>query len=175
MPEERNGRQEETRTTDLYRLKVLVFGFSTTCKDYRDCQALVKYLEIAIALHSLVWRLYLTDALYEAMSSHARRSFGRTCSWHDTDPLIVHSGKRYRMRFRNEGGDTHPLHLHRHSFEITNILGNLTGGVAKDVVLVNPFSTAEIDFVADNPGLTLFHCHAQLHMDFGFMNLIKYS
>jgi FtsP/CotA-like multicopper oxidase with cupredoxin domain len=47
--------------------------------------------------------------------------------------------------------------------------------VHKDVVLVNPFSTAEIDFVADNPGLTLFHCHAQLHMDFGFMNLIKYS
>ncbi|HEX8798813.1 MAG TPA: multicopper oxidase domain-containing protein [Terriglobales bacterium] len=49
------------------------------------------------------------------MSPHARRSFGRTCSWHDTDPLIVHSGKRYRMRFRNESGDTHPLHLHRHA------------------------------------------------------------
>jgi FtsP/CotA-like multicopper oxidase with cupredoxin domain len=96
-------------------------------------------------------------------------------SFPDTDPLIVQTGKRYRMRFRNESGDTHPLHLHRHSFEITNILGKLTGGVTKDVVLVNPFSTAEIDFVADNPGLTLFHCHAQLHMDFGFMNLIKYS
>jgi hypothetical protein len=55
-----------------------------------------------------------------------------------------------------------------------NFLGKLTGGVHKDVVLVNPFSTAEVDFVADNPGLTLFHCHAQLHIDFGFMNLIKY-
>ena len=54
-------------------------------------------------------------------------------------------------------------------------LGKLTGGVIKDVVLVNPFSTEEIDFVADNPGPTLFHCHAQLQMDFGFMNLIKYS
>ena len=85
------------------------------------------------------------------MSPPGRRSFGRTCFWHDTDPLIVHSGKRYGMRFRNESGDTHPLHLHRHSFEITNILGKLTGGVTKDVVLVNPFSRAEIDFVADNP------------------------
>jgi hypothetical protein len=66
-------------------------------------------------------------------------------------------------------------HLHRHTFEITNFGGKLTGGVHKDVVLVNPFSTVEIDFVADNPGLTLFHCHAQLHMDFGFMNLIKYA
>jgi FtsP/CotA-like multicopper oxidase with cupredoxin domain len=27
---------------------------------------------------------------------------------------------------------------------------------------------------ADNPGLTLFHCHQQLHMDFGFMALFKY-
>lgn len=96
-------------------------------------------------------------------------------SFPDADPLIVQQGKRYRMRFRNESGDTHPLHLHRHSFEITNILGKLTGGVYKDVVLVNSFSTAEVDFVADNPGLTLFHCHAQLHMDFGFMNLIKYA
>jgi FtsP/CotA-like multicopper oxidase with cupredoxin domain len=92
-----------------------------------------------------------------------------------TDPLVVQQGKRYRMVFRNESGDTHPLHLHRHTFEITNFAGKLTGGVHKDVVLVSPFSTAEIDFVADNPGLTLFHCHAQLHMDFGFMNLIKYA
>jgi FtsP/CotA-like multicopper oxidase with cupredoxin domain len=96
-------------------------------------------------------------------------------SFPDTEPLVVQQGKRYRMVFRNESGDTHPLHLHRHTFEITNFAGKLTGGVHKDVVLVNPFSTAEIDFVADNPGLTLFHCHAQLHMDFGFMNLIKYA
>jgi len=27
----------------------------------------------------------------------------------------------------------------------------------------------EFDLVADNPGRTLFHCHQQLHMDFGFM------
>jgi FtsP/CotA-like multicopper oxidase with cupredoxin domain len=96
-------------------------------------------------------------------------------SFPDTDPLIVQQGKRYRMAFRNESGDTHPLHLHRHSFEITNFAGKLTGGVSKDVVVVNPFSTAEVDFVANNPGLTLFHCHAQLHMDFGFMSLIKYA
>jgi FtsP/CotA-like multicopper oxidase with cupredoxin domain len=30
----------------------------------------------------------------------------------------------------------------------------------------------EVDFVADNPGLTLFHCHQQLHMNFGFMALL---
>jgi FtsP/CotA-like multicopper oxidase with cupredoxin domain len=32
-----------------------------------------------------------------------------------------------------------------------------------------------VEFTADNPGLTLFHCHQQLHMDFGFMTLFDYS
>jgi len=32
-----------------------------------------------------------------------------------------------------------------------------------------------VDFIADNPGLTLFHCHQQLHMDYGFMTLVKYT
>jgi FtsP/CotA-like multicopper oxidase with cupredoxin domain len=88
---------------------------------------------------------------------------------------VGYPGKRYRLSFRNESGDTHPLHFHRRSFEITNFAGKLPGGVHKDVVVVNPFSTVEADFVADNPGLILFHCHAQLHMDVGFMNLIKYT
>ena len=47
-------------------------------------------------------------------------------------------------------------------------------GVMKDVVMVGGYQEAEIDFTADNPGLTLFHCHQQLHMDFGFMTLFDY-
>jgi FtsP/CotA-like multicopper oxidase with cupredoxin domain len=35
-------------------------------------------------------------------------------------------------------------------------------------------SAAEVDFVASNPGLMLFHCHQQSHMDFGFMMLFRY-
>ena len=96
-------------------------------------------------------------------------------SFPDTETLVVQQGKRYRMVFHNDSGDTHPLHLHRHSFEITNVAGKPVAGVQKDVVLVSPRSTAEVDFVAGNPGLTLFHCHAQHHMDFGFMQLIKYA
>ena len=44
----------------------------------------------------------------------------------------------------------------------------------KDVVVVKANSNAEIDFVAANPGATLFHCHQQSHMDFGFMMLFRY-
>jgi len=87
----------------------------------------------------------------------------------------VHEGRRYRLRFRNASDDIHPLHLHRHSFELTRVGGNPTSGVIKDVVMLAGFQEVEFDFVADNPGLTLFHCHQQLHMDFGFMALFNYA
>ncbi len=87
----------------------------------------------------------------------------------------VRQGRRYRLRFRNASDDIHPLHLHRHSFELARVAGKPTAGVMKDVVMLGGFQELEFDFVADNPGLTLFHCHQQLHMDFGFMALFKYA
>jgi FtsP/CotA-like multicopper oxidase with cupredoxin domain len=89
-------------------------------------------------------------------------------------PFHLKQGKRYRIRMRNASDDIHPIHLHRHSFELTKLVGKPTSGILKDVVMLGGYQEAEIDFVADNPGLTLFHCHQQLHMDFGFMTLFDY-
>jgi FtsP/CotA-like multicopper oxidase with cupredoxin domain len=86
----------------------------------------------------------------------------------------LRAGRRYRLRMRNATDDVHPIHLHRHSFELTKIAGQSLAGIAKDVVMVGGYQHVEVDFVADNPGLTLFHCHQQLHMDFGFMTLFDY-
>lgn len=83
-------------------------------------------------------------------------------------------GRRYRLRMHNASDDTHPIHLHRHSFELTKLAGTPVAGLMKDVVMVGGYQEVEIDFTADNPGLTLFHCHQQLHMDFGFMTLFDY-
>ena len=83
-------------------------------------------------------------------------------------------GKRYRIHMRNASDDIHPIHLHRHSFELTHLAGLATAGVIKDVVMLGGYQEIEFDFVADDPGLTLFHCHQQLHMDFGFMTLFDY-
>jgi FtsP/CotA-like multicopper oxidase with cupredoxin domain len=82
-------------------------------------------------------------------------------------------GGRDRLRLRNASDDIHPLHLHRHSFEIVSVMGQPTSGVMKDVVLVPGFQTTEVDFTADQPGLSLFHCHMQSHMDYGFMALFE--
>ena len=45
----------------------------------------------------------------------------------------------------------------------------------KDVVVVPARKQVEVDFTADNPGPTLFHCHQQLHMDNGFMTMVQYE
>jgi FtsP/CotA-like multicopper oxidase with cupredoxin domain len=84
-------------------------------------------------------------------------------------------GKRYRIRMRNASDDIHPIHLHRHSFELTNLAGATTAGIMKDVVMLGGYQQYDVDFVADNPGLTLFHCHQQLHMDYDFMTLFDYT
>jgi FtsP/CotA-like multicopper oxidase with cupredoxin domain len=87
----------------------------------------------------------------------------------------VQEGRRYRLRMHNASDDIHPVHLHRHSFELTRVAGQPTSGVIKDVVMLNGYQSLDVDFVADNPGRTLFHCHQQLHMDFGFMCLFDYA
>ncbi len=92
-----------------------------------------------------------------------------------TDPILVRTNRRYRLVFDNQSDDNHPVHLHRHSFELVKVAGKPTEGVFKDVVAVPARKQVEVDFVAANPGLSLFHCHMQLHMDFGFMTLVKYQ
>jgi FtsP/CotA-like multicopper oxidase with cupredoxin domain len=86
----------------------------------------------------------------------------------------LRQGRRYRIRMHNASDDIHPIHLHRHSFELASLAGVPTAGILKDVVMLGGYQETEVDFVADNPGLTLFHCHQQLHMDFGFMTLFDY-
>jgi FtsP/CotA-like multicopper oxidase with cupredoxin domain len=101
---------------------------------------------------------------------------GEAFSMDTMKPMVrIHEGRRYRLKFRNASDDIHPLHLHRHSFELVRVGGKPVAGVVKDVVMLGGFQEAEFDFVADNPGPTLFHCHQQLHMDFGFMALFDYG
>jgi FtsP/CotA-like multicopper oxidase with cupredoxin domain len=91
-----------------------------------------------------------------------------------TPAYHLRQGRRYRLRMRNASDDIHPIHLHRHSFELTKVAGTPFAGIMKDVVMVGGYQEVEVDLIADNPGLTLFHCHQQLHMDFGFMTLFDY-
>ncbi|MGH9142071.1 MAG: multicopper oxidase family protein [Vicinamibacterales bacterium] len=97
---------------------------------------------------------------------------GAAFSMEKRQPMFpIQRGKRYRLRMRNASDDIHPMHLHRHSFELTKVAGRQTAGVVKDVVMLAGYQEIEVDFTANSTGLSLFHCHMQLHMDYGFMAL----
>ena len=89
--------------------------------------------------------------------------------------FVLRQGRRYRLVFHNRSDDSHPVHIHRHLFELVELNGKPTGGIMKDTVVVPAFGRASVDLVADQPGLTLFHCHIQQHMDFGFKALFRYA
>ncbi len=44
-------------------------------------------------------------------------------SYPKTDPVILKEGLRHRLVFDNRSSDDHPLHLHRHNFELVSIGG----------------------------------------------------
>ncbi len=90
-----------------------------------------------------------------------------------TDVVQLKLGARYRMVLENQCMDDHPVHLHRHTFEITKLAGVATSGVRKDVVRVPSHGIVEVDFTAGGTGKILFHCHLQDHMDAGFMTLFE--
>ena len=82
-------------------------------------------------------------------------------------PLIVRQGDRVRIRFVNLGMDHHPMHVHGHTFYTTGTEGGRIPETAwwpGNTVLVGVAQTRNIEFVADNPGDWMLHCHLPHHM-----------
>jgi FtsP/CotA-like multicopper oxidase with cupredoxin domain len=93
---------------------------------------------------------------------------------HDRE-FVLQQGVRYRLTMRNRTDDAHPMHLHRHLWEVVEVNGKTACGLMKDTVVVPYYGRAVVDFTANQPGLTLFHCHIQQHMDYGFKALFRYA
>jgi FtsP/CotA-like multicopper oxidase with cupredoxin domain len=114
------------------------------------------------------------EAKFEGHGSEERWTINGK-SYPDTESPVLQEGKRYRLAMKNLSLDDHPVHLHRHTFEVTNVGGTAMRGLRKDVLLIPAKSTSAVEFVANNPGNTLFHCHQQVHMDRGFMMVFRYA
>ncbi|HAT7073420.1 multicopper oxidase family protein [Legionella pneumophila] len=96
--------------------------------------------------------------------------------WPEIKPLIVTKNKRVEMVFNNNTMMAHPMHLHGHVFEVTEIDGKkIRDGLLHDTVLVLPKSTVKIQFDSDNPGNWMLHCHMLYHQETGMMTLVSYE
>ena len=77
----------------------------------------------------------------------------------------------------NHDSRAHPFHLHGHNFQVISRGegGDLWPGLdtappapmRRDSIVVYSGSSVTIRFVADNPGVNLFHCHSEWHVESG--------
>jgi manganese oxidase len=84
-----------------------------------------------------------------------------------TTPLVVRLGDRVRIRTINLGMDHHPIHLHGHTFHTTGTEGGRIPEAAwmpGNTVLVGVAQSRDVEFVANNPGDWMLHCHLPHHM-----------
>jgi manganese oxidase len=85
-----------------------------------------------------------------------------------TEPLVVRRGERVRVRVVNLSAmDHHPIHLHGHSFWVTQTDGGMIPADARwpeTTVLVSVGQSRTVEFIADNPGDWAFHCHMTHHV-----------
>lgn len=88
------------------------------------------------------------------------------------DPLLVaERGETLRVPLINRTAFPHGMHLHGHHFR--EVLADGTHGDWRDTILVAPGETTTIDFLADNPGDWLVHCHMLSHHAAGMGTWIR--
>lgn len=95
-----------------------------------------------------------------------------------TEALVAKTGERVRIRVANVSQESHPIHLHGHSFKIVATDGGdipETAQWPETTVLVAPGQTRDVEFIA-NTGDWALHCHRRHHpmnaMGHGTLNLI---
>ena len=87
--------------------------------------------------------------------------------------IRVTRGEVVRMRFINDTMMHHPLHLHGHFFRLLNGKGEFAP--LKHTVDVPPMGKAAIEFLANEEGDWVFHCHLLYHMKAGMTRVISYA
>ena len=93
----------------------------------------------------------------------------------DADPYLIREGERVRVRMKNSSRMFHPMHLHGHFFRPILADGDQDFLPLKHTVNIEPKQTLTFEFIADNPGNWIFHCHNLYHMDAGMARLFIYE
>ncbi|MEZ5980300.1 MAG: multicopper oxidase domain-containing protein [Planctomycetota bacterium] len=93
------------------------------------------------------------------------------------EPLVpVREGEVVRITLVNDTMMHHPIHLHGHFFRVVHQGDEEEDPRAplKHTVDVPPMGTRVIEFLCDEPGDWLFHCHLLYHMDAGMTRVVSY-
>lgn len=125
----------------------------------------------------------VVPTIFTALSAPAKDVANPAIYGTYTNPFVLPRGKTIELVLNNDDTGKHPFHLHGHAFQVISrgdddalhfngtysAPGNTIPAVPmrRDTLIVRPSSNFVIRFRADNPGVWLFHCHIEWHMDSG--------
>lgn len=92
---------------------------------------------------------------------------------HEDRTITIKEGDVVRFTFQNDTMMHHPMHLHGHFFRVLGAHGAFSP--LKHTVDVPPHGSRTIEFLADEPGEWMLHCHNLYHMKAGMGRVIKYD
>ncbi|EGU75663.1 hypothetical protein FOPG_10736 [Fusarium oxysporum f. sp. conglutinans race 2 54008] len=101
----------------------------------------------------------------------------------DTNSFVLKHGEIVEIVLNNDDSGRHPFHLHGQTFQVVHRSEENAGHynaswtnitypsvpMRRDTFLVYPQGNFVIRFPATNPGVWLFHCHIEWHMDTGLI------
>ncbi|KAJ9150004.1 Multicopper oxidase [Pleurostoma richardsiae] len=120
-------------------------------------------------------------SLYTALSVGAENASHTRVYGSHTNPHVFRHNDVVEIVLNNGDDGNHPFHLHGHNFQVVHRseedAGKYVPGTAeppsipmrRDTVYVQGNGNFVIRFRADNPGVWLFHCHYEWHMDQGLI------
>lgn len=117
--------------------------------------------------------------LYSAMTAPLNVVNNPSIYGSASNPFVLPFNKVIEIDINNHDTRAHPFHLHGHNFQVISRSDNgaLWPGLydtpavpmRRDTVIVYPGGGATIRFRADNPGINLFHCHTEFHVESGLV------
>lgn len=118
-------------------------------------------------------------SLYTALTTGASAT-NPTVYGVNTNAFILKKDEIVEIVVNNHDPGKHPFHLHGHNFQAIvrsdddagDYVGNETlphVPMRRDTFLVRPNGNIVLRFKADNPGVWLFHCHIEWHLQSGLI------
>lgn len=93
-------------------------------------------------------------------------------AWPDAETLTATQGELQKIRIINDSGQMHPMHLHGQFFQLISRNDEpVNEDHFRDTLLLTGFQTIEIVVAPYDIGTWLFHCHIQVHAEYGMAML----
>ncbi|KAJ8325875.1 ferroxidase fet3 [Batrachochytrium dendrobatidis] len=133
-----------------------------------------------------IFQLHKTPSMFTALSMTPEQAATPSAYGPGVVAMPLGHMKGIHVIIYNRDPGQHPFHLHGHKFQIVNLVTEANAATAnpyvvpdglaknpprRDTVVIPPQGFVVIRFLADNPGVWLFHCHIEWHLEAGLAAL----